>query len=456
MATRCNAQSALIDNYVRELRVRSDQTRRWYANEIHAFYRFVTRTTMDGRPTETTVIAWIRERMTKVTEIVVYDRARKIHGYLQYLVEQGHEGSNPFAELCKRHGERFLAPILRAAAAAEPAKAFAGLIRPAPWSSSIGPIMRDHVALMRSVGYRYVPQESRYRSFDRFLQSQPQLAGQPLETLIKAWADAKPTKGHRGQCELVGRLLGRAMHRLDPQSQAVDVDRGLRRRLYGGHRRPYIYSVEELTRLFKAARALQAPRSPLLPATVYTMLVLAYCAGLRLGELGHLTIRDVDISAGLLTVRNTKFFKSRQVPLDPSATQVLDEYLTARRRAGGPANAEASFFWHEARQNGYSRAAVANLLVRALRAAGLKPARGKVGPRVHDLRHAFVVHRLLKWYEEGVDPEPRLPHLATYLGHKSIHSTLIYITVTRELMQHAAERFRRRGAASLRTEGGTT
>lgn len=453
MTTTCNPKSALVGRYVRDLRVRSDQTRQWYANEIHAFYRFVARTTTDGRPTEATVIAWIRERLNEVSEIVVYDRARKIHSFLQYLVERGHEASNPFTQLCERHGARSLAPILRAAAAAEPAKAFAGLISPKPWSSSIGPIMRDHVALMRSVGYRYLSQESRYRSFDRFLQSQPGLVGQPLEALIEAWADAKPTKGHRGQCELVGRLLSRAMHRLDPLSQAVDVDRGLRRQLYGGHRRPYIYSAEELARLFGAARALRTPRSPLLPATVYTMLVLAYCAGLRLGELGHLTVGDVDIASGLLTVRNTKFFKSRQVPLDPSATRALDEYLTARRRAGGPANAEASFFWHEARQHGYSRAAVASLLVRALRAAGLKPARGKVGPRVHDLRHAFVVHRLLKWYEEGVDPEPRLPHLATYLGHKSIHSTLIYITVTRELMQHAAERFRRRGAASLRTEG---
>jgi integrase/recombinase XerD len=309
MKTTCKPQSARVDRYVRELRVRSDLTRQWYANEIHAFYRFVARTTTDGRPTEATVIAWIQERMTEVREIVVYDRARKIHSYLQYLVKRGYEASNPFAQLCERHGARSLAPILRAAAAAEPAKAFAGLRPPQPWSSSIGPIMRDHVALMRSVGYRYQSQEGQYRSFDIFLQSRPDLVGQPLAALIEAWADAKPTKGHRGQSELVGRLLSRAMRRLDPRLPAVDVNRRLRKLLYDGHRRPYIYSAEELARLFAAARALRAPRSPLLPATVYTMLVLAYCAGLRLGELGHLTVGDVDIAAGLLTVRNTKFFK---------------------------------------------------------------------------------------------------------------------------------------------------
>ena len=130
------------------------------------------------------------------------------------------------------------------------------------------------------------------------------------------------------------------------------------------------------------------------------MIVLAYCAALRLGELGHLTVGDVDVPSGLLTVRNTKFFKSRRLPLDPSTIQALEDYLADRRLAGGPTHPEAPLFWHEARQGGYSRAAVAGLLVRALRAAGLKPARGKVGPRVHDLRHAFVVHRLLKWYED--------------------------------------------------------
>jgi hypothetical protein len=83
--------------------------------------------------------------------------------------------------------------------------------------------MRDHIALMRAVGYRYRSQESRYRSFDRFLQSQPALAGKPLETLIEAWTGATPTKAHAGQCELVGRLLSRVMHRLDPRDRRPSI-----------------------------------------------------------------------------------------------------------------------------------------------------------------------------------------------------------------------------------------
>ena len=88
--------------------------------------------------------------------------------------------------------------------------------------------------------------------------------------------------------------------------------------------------------------------------------------------------------------------------------------------------------------------------------AGGHTSSGRIGPRVHDLRHAFVASRMLAWYREGINPQSRLPFLATYLGHKDIHSTLVYLTVTQNLLQQASERFRVRGAQLLRTlpEGG--
>ena len=92
-----------------------------------------------------------------------------------------------------------------------------------------------------------------------------------------------------------------------------------------------------------------------------------------------------------------------------------------------------------------------HLLTEVLRRTGIKPERGKgkVGPRVHDLRHAFVCHRMLAWYREGVNPQSRLPFLSTYLGHKDINSTLIYLTITQELLQHANQRFRQYGASAV-------
>jgi integrase len=185
------------------------------------------------------------------------------------------------------------------------------------------------------------------------------------------------------------------------------------------------------------------------------MIVLAYCAGLRLGEFVRLTLDDVHLDVGEIAIRETKFFKSRTLPLTDSVMAALRDYLEARRRAGASQDGSSGLFWRgpDAAES-YSYVMVEHLLVSVLRRAGLKPEKGRVGPRIHDLRHAFVVNRMLSWYREGVDPQARLPYLATYLGHKDINSTLVYLTVTQELLQQASERFRTFAAHTLRaTEG---
>ena len=92
------------------------------------------------------------------------------------------------------------------------------------------------------------------------------------------------------------------------------------------------------------------------------------------------------------------------------------------------------------------RRRVAWVIVDILRRAGIKPPSGRTGPRIHDLRHSMVVNRILEWYRSGINPQDKLPFLATYLGHRDIHSTLVYITVTQDLLQQASERFRTVGA----------
>jgi integrase len=181
------------------------------------------------------------------------------------------------------------------------------------------------------------------------------------------------------------------------------------------------------------------------------MLVLAYCAGLRLGEIVRLKIGDIRMEDAAIEIRETKFFKTRRLPLSPSALAVLRSYVEARKQAGGPSDDNSALFWHQQDRCGYSRNTAEGLLARVLRSAGLKPPRpsGRVGPRIHDLRHTFVVHRMTEWYRAGVNPEPMLPYLATYLGHKDIHSTLVYLTITQELLQHANSRFRSLGAPLL-------
>jgi integrase len=187
------------------------------------------------------------------------------------------------------------------------------------------------------------------------------------------------------------------------------------------------------------------------------MFMLAYCVGLRLGEILRLNVSDVLVADAAIEIRNTKFFKSRRLPLAKSTFSALQDYLQERCRAGGPDHPDSPLLWHQKGAGRYSMTRAEKILFAVLRQAGLKPAHGRQGPRIHDFRHSFVVNRMLDWYRQGIDPAPRLPYLVTYLGHKSLHSTLTYLTVTQELLQLASERYRSSDAGNiLRGKGGAS
>jgi integrase len=179
------------------------------------------------------------------------------------------------------------------------------------------------------------------------------------------------------------------------------------------------------------------------------MIVLAYCVGLRFGEIVRLTLGDIDLAGQTIEIRETKFFKSRRLPVTDTVKKALAEYLKERRMGGAPAESSAPLFWYARSAREYRYPTIHALLVQVIRRAGLKPDPGTVGPRIHDLRHSFVVHRILAWYREGINPQERLPYLVTYLGHKDLHSTLVYITITQELLQHASDRFRAFGVRAI-------
>jgi integrase/recombinase XerD len=362
--------------------------------------------------------------------------------------------SNPIADLRKQHGQRNTAPIVRALLDPETAGGLEALRRPPRFGSSLGAIMCDHVAFMKAIGYRYDWHEARLLRFDRFLQSHPDLSGQPLNVLVQEWTRSGSGAQHALDCHQVGRALSLALRRIDPAIEPIAFDRHLQRLAQQAHRRPYIYTEEEVRQLLAAASSFPSPLSPLRPVTLYTMLALAYCAGLRLGEIVRLTIDDVHLADATIEIRDTKFFKSRRLPLSATVVAALRHYLEARCQAGAPNEPSTGLFWHPKAAGRYSYGMAGKLLVQVLRRAGLKPTQGRTGPRIHDLRHAFVVNRMLSWYREGINPQTRLPYLATYLGHKDINSTLVYLTTTQELLQQAGERFRLHGAASLRASGG--
>ena len=418
-----------------------------YRSLLRQFQRFVVQRSPKPTFSDAVLRAWLRDQLKTAPLPLAVHRGQLVNRFLDWLATRGSIAANPVEELRRKYECRSSAAVLRALANDQQAKALESLRPPPQYGSHLGPILREHVNRMRTLGLRY-RHESRFLHFDRFLQQRLGSDREPLSTLIREYAASTPSAACKVQRIQLGRVIAKELNRVGLAVAAPKRDRMLVQEMLRTRRRPHIYTVEEVRRLLETALNDAAPRAPLRSLTLYMMLVLAYCAGLRLAEIVGLKLGDVDLDADCIEIRDTKFFKSRRLPLSPSAMTALRDYLKARSKAGAPNEADAPLFRHA--KGGYGYVAAGAHLRRLIRAAGLKKTTGRTGPRVHDLRHAFVVHRMTKWYEQGINPQTRLPYLAAYLGHRDIHSTLVYLTITQELLQHANQRFRTSEAEVLR------
>lgn len=205
--------------------------------------------------------------------------------------------------------------------------------------------------------------------------------------------------------------------------------------------RPYIYSEEELHHLLESAAEYATPRTALDEATLRTLLLLLYGAGLRIGEALGLTRADVDLDATVLTIRESKFYKTRLVPIGPRLAANLRTYAEDLDQRRSFTALEAPFFVTRT-GTPVTRHLAERAFVRLRDIAGIVREDGaRYQPRLHDLRHSMAVHRLLAWYREGADVQRLLPLLATYLGHADLAATQRYLTMTPELLHEASQRF---------------
>ena len=239
------------------------------------------------------------------------------------------------------------------------------------------------------------------------------------------------------------RRFARFAHAVDPRHEVPPP--GLLSHRY--HRsQPYLYSDGELDGLLRAAQGLSGTTG-LRPCTYATLLALLAVTGMRSSEPLRLNRDDVDLARGVLTVRKSKFGKSRYIPVHESTRQALINYA-AQRDHLCPNPGRPSFFLseHGARVTEW---ALRRTFVKLSRQVGLRGPSDSRGPRLHDLRHRFAVETLLRWYRDGIDVERHLPRLTTYLGHARVSDTYWYLTVTPELMQLAARRLDRAGRRPL-------
>jgi integrase len=218
-----------------------------------------------------------------------------------------------------------------------------------------------------------------------------------------------------------------------------------------GHRRltPHIYTDEEVRQLLDQAARL-TPCGGLRPLTYRTLFGLIAAAGLRLSEALKLQVVDVDLLAATVTVRQTKFHKSRCLPVHPSTVQALSEYRLARDRH---ANLDASAPFFVSRCGGQLPVrTVENVFDRMRPQLGWQARGDYPHPRIRDLRHAFAVRRLLSWRESGQSIEHAMFWLCTYLGHVKISDTYWYLTGVPELMDSIGARFEHFALQGVRDE----
>jgi integrase len=315
--------------------------------------------------------------------------------------------------------------------------------------SSLGSTITDYLALKTALGRRFTVERSVLRHLDRFLAecgSDATLTAESFAAWCLTFAHQSPTV--RRNWMRIARNLCIYRRRSDRDGFVPDPA-GFP--APNAPARPHIFTEQEILQSLRAASAVHVRgNSPLAPAVFRLALVLLYTAGLRRGELVRLVLSDYDPAERTLRIRASKFHKTRLVALSGDATREVESYLQARRKLPCSSTAEDAPLLVTGRdgRRAYSGMSLANRLRVIFSRAGIRTGRGRV-PRVHDLRHTYAAHVLLRWYHAGVDVQAKLPALATAMGHVSIASTAYYLGFLTPVAEAASVRFARHAANAL-------
>ena len=306
------------------------------------------------------------------------------------------------------------------------------------FSSVLSATIRSYLTLKRALGRQYYNEERVLAHLDQFL------AARRVDLVAETFAAWCLTLQHlapvtrRGRMRVVRNLC---LYRrrgapgcfvpderlFPPVNQAI---------------RPHIFTDSQIVQLLAAARTLpRTAHSPLRPENMRLAIVLLSTTGLRRGELTRLTVGDYDPPQRTLTVRQSKFYKSRLVPVSADAACEVEHLIAVRNRRRLPAGADNPLLWHRhPGTGGYSGGGLGGAMRALFGRAGIRTVTGHL-PRTHDFRHGFAVNALLRWYRAGLDVQAKLPFLAAYMGHVSIVSTAYYLQFVEPLATAASARF---------------
>ena len=309
------------------------------------------------------------------------------------------------------------------------------------FTSGLAPLLMQFLAFRHRLGYAVARKSAlyAYRELDQFMTfrglSRPD---QINEAFAANWMFSIPRHSSRTKNKRLILLRGFCRYLVRLGRLTEDPTRRIPYLRNKPSPPPHLYSLKELEAMLQVAYRWTRRHNHRFPAWVLAAFIhLLYACGLRLSEALNLKLKDIDFEENTLSLWKTKFHKERLVPFSQKTADRLSYFLYRRsRRYPGQCGHEDFVFCHK--RGKYSSVGMFYLFRRLVREAGLAKARG---PRIHDLRHTFAVHRLYKWYQEGADPLNKISYLSTYMGHVNIEETQVYLTITRAMLREGDKRF---------------
>jgi integrase/recombinase XerD len=306
---------------------------------------------------------------------------------------------------------------------------------PHAWQSPLGPLIAQFIQEKQACGYTYATEEGTLRRLDRFLDAHGLAQIALPRSLVEPWVAKHAHESARTHWTRVG-LLRRLATFVARHGYPAYIPPSHLLRKESPSFTPSILSHTEVHRLLEVVDRLRPTgHAPLRHLILPELFRVLYSCGLRVSEALRLRCGDVDLTAGVLTIRQGKFRKDRLVPLTPALTQRLRHYA----HTVGPQTPDAIFF--PAPHGGsYHRETIYKAFRHLLWACGIPHGGRGRGPRLHDLRHTYAVHRLGQWYRAGADLPALLPVLATYMGHLSVLETQLYLRLTADVFPDLSAR----------------
>lgn len=305
--------------------------------------------------------------------------------------------------------------------------------------SALAQPIATFVQYKQALNKKYQTEASALTLFDRYLcEHGVNIWDEVTSDVIDAFLASRPRARPRSYNHLLG-VLRRffdwaVLQRLTDRNPVTG-----RPRRETSQRLPCIFDLTAARRLLEVVNRLpDKPHAQHRALSYDAMFALLYGLGLRVGEVARLKVGDVDLRRNVLFIRETKFSKNRLVPFGSRMAGRLTHYIDRRHGSAPPPETPLFSF---TKGKPINPGTISQTFHHLLPQLDLQFPAGTASPRVHDLRHSFAVGTLLRWYREGIDPNRRLMHLATFLGHIDPNSTAVYLTMTEELLREADRRF---------------